>query len=278
MEARKPHGGPLKTEPEPGSRPSEARESSASVRRSDPPSPIHRAYVPSSGPRDVDAFEQVAKFRIFGWSLVGAFLGFLLGVFQNVTSESSVWLIALTTLLGWASAYFGPLFLMHWVGRAGSTLYSPSGSSTPHKKEYSLAESYAVRGEYELAISTFMSAIAEGPSDPTPYLRIARLKRDQLDDAEGAAEWFKKALSESTMNGGVLLLTRKELVELYEKHMGQPEKAAPLLARIIDEHADGPDGEWALDALKRIKAFMAEESSPRLDSPGAPVDTEPDTL
>lgn len=275
MELLKPRGDPMKIEPESRSGPPEAEEPSASVGESDLASPIYRAYAPSAGRRDVDASESVFKFRILVGSLVGAFLGFLLGTFRAATSESGVGMIALTTLLGWASAYFGPLLLTHWAGRAASTLYSPSGNSTPHKKEYSLAKSYAVRGEYQLAISAFISAIEEGPSDPAPYLLIARLKRDKLNDAEGAAKWFKRALSESTMNQGVLLLARKELVELYEKHMDQPAKAAPVLARIVDEHADTPDAEWAVGELRRIKGLMAGESSPPAYSPRAQVEAEP---
>jgi len=191
--------------------------------------------------------------------MVGAFLGFLLGVFLGVQGAAGAGVIILTTVLGWAGSYFGPLLILRGAGRAGSVLYSPSGKSTPRKKEYSLAQSYVARGMYDEAIAAFETAITEDPKNSGPYLRIARLKRDSLNDPEGAALWFKRALSESDTSGGVTLLTRKELIEVYELRLNQPQRAAPLLARMAEEHAGTPDGIWASETLARIKARIATE-------------------
>lgn len=183
---------------------------------------------------DVDRFERVARFRVALWSLVGAFLGFLLGIFLVVQGKAGVWVVLLTTLIGWASSYFGPLLVMRWASQAGGTLYSPSGRSTPRKREYSLAESYVARGEYQAGIDAFEEAIIEDPSDSIPYIRVARIQRDRMADDAEAARWFKKALSESETNTGIRTLLRKELLELYEVRMGDPARATPMLARISE--------------------------------------------
>ena len=218
---------------------------------------MRRAYSPTEGRRERDAFESVVRFRVFGWSIVGAFLGFLLGVFLGVQGAAGPFVILATTLIGWGVAMALPLLILRGAGRAGSVLYSPSGRSTPRRREYSLAESYAARGLYDEAIAAFESAISEDSTDPTPYLRIARLKRDRLDDPEGAAGWLRRALADSAMHPGQTLLTRKELVELYRVRMGRPEKAAPLLARIAEESEGTPDGEWAEATLRHIKDQMS---------------------
>lgn len=227
--------------------------------RDDPAKPVRRVYAPASGRRDVDAFERVTRFRVFGWSIVGAFLGLLLGLFLGVQGTAGAGVIALTTFLGWAGSYFGPLFILRGAGRAGSVLHSPSGSSTPRKKEYSLAQSYVARGMYDEAVAAYDRAISEDPKNPEPYLRVARLKRDSLDDPEGAATWFKRALAESDIPAGVILLTRKELIEVYELRLNQPHRAAPLLARIAEESAGTPDGKWASQMLALIKSRIATE-------------------
>ena len=96
-----------------------------------PHRPVRRSYTPITGKdRDVDAFDRVARFRILGWSLVGAFLGVLLGVLLFVQG-SSPWVILLTALVGWAVSYFGPLLLLRGAGGGGSVLYAPSGRTTP---------------------------------------------------------------------------------------------------------------------------------------------------
>lgn len=215
---------------------------------------MRRTYESTgSAGRDRDSFEAVVRFRIFGWSLVGAFLGFLLGVFLGVQGVGGGWVIVVTTLVGWAGSFFLPFLLLRGAGSAGSTLYAPSGRSTPRKREFSLAESYAVRGEYDRAVAAFEDAIGEAPSDPEPYLRVARLQRDRVKDPAAAATWFKRALAEAVMSPGVRLRTRRELVELYVNRMGEPARAMPLLARIAAETPDSPDGVWAAAELKRIR-------------------------
>ncbi len=223
--------------------------------------PIRRSYGPGGGQRDVDAFETVARIRILGWSLVGAFLGGLLGVFLTVQGDGGVAIMLLTTFIGWVSAYVGPILIMRVSGRAGAIFYAPSGRSTPHKREYSQAEAYAARAQYPEAVAAFEEAIAADGSDPTPYLRVARLQRDKLGNADASATWFRRALAESEMNSGLRLLTCKELLELYEVRMGKPERATPFLARISEERPEMSDGKWAAGELGRIKEIMARESN-----------------
>jgi tetratricopeptide (TPR) repeat protein len=200
----------------------------------------------------------VARFRLLAWSLVGAFLGLLLGTFVSANGQGGPGVIAACIAGGWAATYFGPLWIMSLAGRAGSGLYAPSGSTTPRKREYSLAESYAARGDYERAVTAFEEAIAEDPTDPQPYVRVARLQRDRMNEPEAAASWFRRALRDAALSPSLHLLTLRELVELYDGRLGQPERAAPLLARLADEQAGTPDGAWAVEELARIKRRMAE--------------------
>ena len=163
----------------------------------------------------------------------------------------------LTTSIGWLIAYVGPIVIMRVSGRASAVLYAPSGRSTPHKREYSQAETYAVRAQYPESVAAFEEAIAADGSDPTPYL----LQRDKLGNVEASATWFLRALAESEINSGLRLLTCKELLDLYEVRMGKPERATPFLARISEERPEMSDGKWAAGELRRIKEIMARESN-----------------
>ena len=226
------------------------------------PPPVRRSYAPILWKRrSTDAFELAIRVRTFLFSLIGAFLGLLLGVFASAMGSGGGLVIMLCTFVGWASVYFGPLALASMAGRAGSTLYAPSGRSTPRKKEYSLAESYVVRGEYAAAVEAFEAAILEDPSEPAPYLRIARIRRDLMADLNGSAEGFRRALVRSTMEPGIRLLALKEMVELCEVRLGDPLRAAPLLARAAEEHAASRDGVWAAQELARIRSAMADDTA-----------------
>lgn len=220
-------------------------------------SPVRRTYQDRSRARDVDSFEKVVRFRVLGWSLVGAFLGVLLGVFAMAQGVGT-WVLLVTVPMGWAGSYFGPLLILRLAGQAGSTLYAPSGKSTPRAKEYSLAESLVVRGMYDEAAAAFQDAIDDDPSDWQPYLRIARMKRDRASDPAGAATWFKRAIVEAGMPSGTRLLVLKEYVELCERRLNAPATAAPLLARLAEVEGDTPEGRWAAGALSEIKRQMSD--------------------
>ena len=93
--------------------------------------------------------------------------------------------------------FVGSLTLMVAGGAGASAkMLIPSGSSTPHEKEYSYAESLVMRGMYEDAVSAFeLAVVDEKSTDPTPFLRIARIYRDHLERYEDAARWLNRALS-----------------------------------------------------------------------------------
>lgn len=214
-------------------------------RNTAPPPPRKR------GLRDTDTAQSVTVLRASLWGILGAVLGGALGFFLG--SPLAMLVLA---VLGWGFVTGTTLFLTNAAGSAASTLYAPGSGSPPRKKEYSQAESLVARGLYAEAVTAFELAVAQDPTDPTPYLRIARTYRDHLGRPEDAARWFKRALREAAAPPGLVTLTRKELVELYTHRLGTPEKALPDLARMAEELAGTPDGDWAAAELKAIKERM----------------------
>ena len=173
-------------------------------------------------------------------------------------SDWGVWTIPAMALLGWSVSSFGTFGVLAFAGRAGQLLYSPSGKSTPSKQEYSFAESLVARGRFQEAVDAFTDIVASGTSDPTPYLRIARVYRDELRQHDDAARWFKKAIMDSSMHSGLLALTARELVELCAAKLEDPARAAPTLAWIAERHAGTEQGEWAASELLRVKPTPKE--------------------
>jgi hypothetical protein len=88
---------------------------------------------------------------------------------------------------------------------------------------------------YQEAIDAFEMAVLDDPSDPTPYIRIARINRDQTGSFEDAARWFKRSLNDATLPSGLSYLIIRELVELYVTKLEAPNRAAPHLARVAEE-------------------------------------------
>lgn len=207
----------------------------------------------TGGPRDVDPGDQA----VLVWSFIAGALGLIMGGFLGFFVAHGglpTWIAFLCPFAGAAGAVGLVRLVVGGGTRVAGTVYNPSGRTTPYRREHSRAESLAARGQYEEAVTAFELAVAEDPSDPRPYLRVARIYRDHLGRPEDAARWFRRASRET---GTPSLIARKELVELYMHRMNTPGKAMPELARMAEELAGTPEGEWAAAKLRHVKELLA---------------------
>ncbi len=215
----------------------------------DPPERTFKEPRKKGGLRDVDAAARAQKVKILGWSLFGGLpMGAAAGFATGHILLGMILAPALICIVAWTIATT--------AGKGASLIHMPSGSSTPRTREYSRAEALAIRGEYQAAISAYQIAVLEAPEEGEPYLRIARLQRDELGDPEEALRWFKRATQEANLSKGQEILTRREMAELLIHGMDEPRRAAPELARLAETYPGTPDGRWAREELARIKEEM----------------------
>ncbi len=223
--------------------------------------------IPGS-PREVDSAEQARKLHAWAWSIYGGIpLGLSVGLLMN------------NLLLG---LFLGPLFIYGVVagiaaisGRGAAVLYMPSGAGTPRKKEFSRAKALEIRGDFEGAIAAYETEILDAPHRGEPYLKIARMFRDELKDTEAAVMWFRRAQKEAKLFPGEEIRTHRELAEIFLHIRGEPRKAAPELARLAEAFPDTPDGEWAARELGLIKEAMADEVRAQGARPQEPPEDRP---
>ncbi len=212
-------------------------------------------------PRDVDLAGRARFAQAFGWL---AFPGMFFGALIGYAVSGSVGAVLLGGFLGIAlmgGVGGGLIFaLTDRLGGLAGTLYNPSGRGTPHKREYSYPKSLAARGAHQEAVDAYRAVIAEDPRDPTPYIAIARLLRDEMGEAGEAAGWLRRTRTEAELDRGTAILVTRELVELYRTKLGEPLRAAPELARLAETAPDTPDGRWAAAELAELKRMIAEEA------------------
>lgn len=133
------------------------------------------------------------------------------------------------------------------------------GATTPHQPDYSRAQALASQGHYRDAIGAYEIAAAEAGGDPQPYLAIARICRDALGDPEEAAAWFRRARRDGHLDRGQELLIAQELVELYRAKLGDPRRAIPELARIVQLAPGTPSATAAADELAALRERVRAE-------------------
>ena len=201
--------------------------------------------------KDTDSGERVHKLRAALYSAPG---GLVLCAVLGSKFGAVAGLIGL--LLGWAMAYFLIVGLMEGAGRVAQTVYAPSGASTPMRREYSQAQALRAAGDYAEAVKTYETFVAEFPEEPEPYIQIARILRDDLREYADAARWFRRARRDARLSLGQALLVAQELIELYRRKLGEPERAMPELARIADLVPGTPQAEAARRELTELRASI----------------------
>lgn len=268
------HGaGKYRSPPEGRERPDVASRANEEGPLERPPSRRKFSEPTPSRLQDSDASARVRRLRAFVWALPGAFIGFLGGFYVAVQLGGPG--AAFYPLVGGAAAgaitYLAVMLISDAAGSAAAVIYNPSGSSVPYERQHSYAASLAARGQHEDAVLAYELIVAEHPGEPEPYLRLARLLRDEMGRYEDAARWFRRARTETVLPPAREVLVSRELIELYRDWLDAPLKAAPELARLAEMHGDTPDGEWAARELAGVKEVIrARRSGPAGSSEPSP--------
>jgi tetratricopeptide (TPR) repeat protein len=212
--------------------------------------------------KDVDSQEAAGKLHVNS-------LAILYGLGFGVFSAFGAVLIGRTPIFGFVAGFgitfgffqFFARIVPNFLGNTSAALYAPSGSSTPAPPEYSLAQSLAVRGQFDAAMRTYEDAMQEHPDDPEPCICIARILRDSLERHDDAVTWLRRARTKSGITEGEDMMVSREIAELYMFTLRSPSKATPELARLAEKFPDTPAGEWARKNLREIKELMRTEES-----------------
>ncbi len=126
----------------------------------------------------------------------------------------------------------------------------------------------------EEAVRIHRERSEEDPSDPEPWLEIARVEREHLRRPHRAADALREARRRIPRDSGRAGLVARELAELHLGPLRSPRSAMPELARAAELLEGTAHGEWARSTLADLKKRMADgEMDPTLmESPPPPAD------
>jgi hypothetical protein len=213
--------------------------------------------------RDRDSAERVFRLKVIGWSLFPAASGaVVIGIYGSVhhgSHNAIYWAIG-----GFFAGFIIPtvvaLAVSEFAGHAAGSIVFGSGSSTPARREYSLGESLAARGDFPGAVREFERCATTWPEDPEPRVRLARLYRDRLaggdaahDALEAAARWLRSAIAATGSDHGLEAQLVRELYELHVGRLDNGNAVLPDLARFADRRAGTPAAAWARDRMHELK-------------------------
>lgn len=108
------------------------------------------------------------------------------------------------------------------------------------------------QGKYAEAVEAFRLAAGKEEGNRVPWLEMAKLQREQLDDSLGATATLREALEDHTWNeddAGFLLF---RLAELYAEALDDEEAAAEVLGQLIEQF---PNTRHSANARHRLQQW-----------------------
>lgn len=210
--------------------------------------------------RDIDAADRAVRLQAAAWSGAGGIMGGAAGGFAAFQSGAGGAVIVVATVggavAGTCAVYFGATRIAFAASNIVGNIYHPDGTSTPPVREYSRARALTKHGDYERAAAAWELNVAEYPDDTVPYMELGRLHRNQFNDYEQSVAWYRKAIVQSNISGGHLVLVTQEIVEIYRHKLNQPQKAIPYLADFVRKFPDDPHAEGAKKQLEELRAEL----------------------
>ncbi|MDX9972467.1 MAG: tetratricopeptide repeat protein [FCB group bacterium] len=166
----------------------------------------------------------------------------------EVMAESKIlFFFSMLGLVVSSAALYGPM-LITLLSDVIVESVMPAGLTPAHEPKYGGAEALERQGDYLGAVKEYMVIARVFPKDPTAAIRIAD-NLVKLGRLKEAAEWFERGLERIDTPQKSLMVTNR-LYDLYQRHLGQPERARDLLEEYLDRY---PNAEQAVYVRERLK-------------------------
>jgi tetratricopeptide (TPR) repeat protein len=121
------------------------------------------------------------------------------------------------------------------------------------------ARSLLAQGEYEAALEEFRNAILAEPSNRMPWMEIAKIEKDHLDDPQAAIETLGNAIETVAWPVDDASFFMFRLAELHEQINGDHAAAAALMQQVVELY---PNTRHAANANHRLQELgQAAESA-----------------
>jgi hypothetical protein len=154
------------------------------------------------------------------------------------------------------AAYGAILFIAHilpsFVHRVTHEFYG-SGAEAETDPMHD-ARSMFAQGDFEGAIEAYRSVAAEQPENRFPWVEIAKIQHDNLEDCDAAIETLRMALEshEWRVNDAAFFMFR--LAEIYEVDKLDLTTAVGILQQVVDMF---PETRHAANATHRLRELGA---------------------
>lgn len=125
------------------------------------------------------------------------------------------------------------------------------------------ARSLVAQGDYHGAISAFQQAATTDPLNRLPWVEIAKIQKDQLENPKAAIQTIRHALEsqEWEINDAAYFLFR--LAELYNEVDGNRTAAVAIMNQVIEQF---PETRHSANASHKLHEWSLEASASNIEA------------
>ena len=156
--------------------------------------------------------------------------------FVNVDPDDAVRAAGQLPVLLLAGLYLGVMFVLYVLPALTQRATNAVLASNEQVERDPLRDARAAmaRGDYEDAIEFYREAAEANPLDRLPWVEIAKIQHDQLEDPEAAIQTLSDALEEQEWADDDIAFYMVRIAEIKFQDLEQPEEAAAMLNKIIE--------------------------------------------
>lgn len=116
------------------------------------------------------------------------------------------------------------------------------------------AHAKLAQGDFEGAIAAFRDAAAGDPLNRLPYVEIAKIQREHLDDSQAAAHTLREAIEgqEWQQNDAAFLMFR--LAEIYHEDLSDDASAVAIMQQVMEQF---PETRHSANARHKLQDWGA---------------------
>jgi tetratricopeptide (TPR) repeat protein len=155
-----------------------------------------------------------------------------------------------------AGVYVGVLFVLYILPAITDKATSAVLDSNELVETDPLHDARAAyaRGDYEEAMEVYRNVAEDDPYNRLPWVEIAKIQHDNLDDPEASLETLRTALEshEWAVNDAAFFMGR--LAEIYNEDMDDPESCVVILEQMVELF---PETRHSANATHRLREMGA---------------------
>ncbi|MEC8942508.1 MAG: tetratricopeptide repeat protein, partial [Verrucomicrobiota bacterium] len=116
------------------------------------------------------------------------------------------------------------------------------------------ARVFLARGDYEAAIAAYRAVARTQPENRFPWVEIAKIQHDNLEDSDASIETLRTALESREWRVNDMAFFMFRLAELYEVDKEDKPRAVSILEQVVELF---PETRHSANATHRLRELGA---------------------